>query len=87
MSQDSRVHPSPSQIRKDDHIDLCHRGDVTLSGDRGLWSDVSLIHNALPELKLSDVILETEVWSARPIKAPLMLTGICLLYTSPSPRD
>lgn len=76
MSQDSEVQPSPSQIRKDDHIDLCHRGDVTLSGDRGLWSDVSLIHNALPELKLSDVTLETEVWSARPIKAPLMLTGM-----------
>ena len=46
-----------SQARKEDHIDLCHRGDVTLIGDRGLWSDVNLVHNALPELKMSDLDL------------------------------
>lgn len=76
MTQGNPSTPSPSQIRKDDHIELCHRGNVTLSGDRGLWSDVSLIHNALPELKLSDISLETEAWSALKLKAPLMLTGM-----------
>ena len=65
-----------SQDRKDDHIDLCHRGDVSLTGDRGLWSDVSLVHNALPELQLSEVNLQTQIWGDTQISAPVMLTGM-----------
>lgn len=76
MNQDKLKGLSPSQIRKEDHIDLCHKGDVTLDGDRGLWSDVSLVHNALPELRMSDVSMDTYVWGNLKIKAPLMLTGM-----------
>lgn len=64
-----------SQARKEDHIDLCHRGDVTLSGDRGLWSDVHLVHDALPELKMSDLDLNA-TFMGHTLSAPLMLTGM-----------
>ena len=65
-----------SQNRKDDHLELCHRGDVSLPGDRGLWSDINLVHNALPELQLSELNLETKLWGNLAIKAPVMLTGM-----------
>lgn len=67
---------SPSQQRKEDHINLCYQGDVTLEGDRGLWSEVQLIHNALPELREREVSLETRFLDRFELKAPLMLTGM-----------
>lgn len=76
MTQDKIKQLSASQLRKEDHIELCHRGDVSLDGDRGLWADVSLVHNALPELKMSDVSMTTTIWGGVSIKAPLMLTGM-----------
>ena len=55
VGRDSKL--GRSQARKEDHIDLCYQGDVSLKGDRGLWSEVQLVHNALPELKMSDLDL------------------------------
>ena len=80
MSTDSPISPSASRLtrsqrRKDDHIELCYSGDVSLEGDRGLWSDVHLEHDALPELRMSDVSLETEM-IGHTFAAPLMLTGM-----------
>lgn len=65
-----------SQIRKDEHIELCHRGDVGLEGDRGLWSEVTLIHHAMPELNLGEMSLKTTIWGGAEIDAPLLLTGM-----------
>ena len=64
-----------SQARKEDHIDLCYQGDVSLRGDRGLWSEVQLVHNALPELKMSDLDLSMS-FMGHQLSAPMMLTGM-----------
>ena len=61
--------------RKQDHIDLCHTGDVGLVGDMGLFSDVRMIHQALPELAMSDIQLDT-AFLDHSLKMPLMLTGM-----------
>ena len=73
MSSTSKL--ERSKRRKDDHIELCYQGDVSLEGDRGLWSEVTLIHNALPELMMSDLDLKTSFMGAT-LDAPLMLTGM-----------
>ena len=73
VERDSKL--ERSQARKEDHIDLCYQGDVSLRGDRGLWSDVQLVHNALPELKMSDLDLNVN-FMGRELSAPLMLTGM-----------
>lgn len=67
---------TPSQQRKEDHIQLCYQGDVGLSGDPGLWSEIQLIHNALPELNLSDLSTETNLFDRFNFSAPIMLTGM-----------
>jgi isopentenyl-diphosphate delta-isomerase len=66
-----------SQIyqRKIDHIQLCHQGDVQPKTANGLFDEVQLIHNALPELKLSDIDISTHLLG-KPIRAPLMVTGM-----------
>ena len=61
--------------RKRDHIQLSHDGPVGLEGDRGLWSEVTLVHNALPELAMSEVDLSAQLLG-HPLKAPLMITGM-----------
>ena len=61
--------------RKEDHIDLCHVGDVGLKGDRGLFEEVRLVHQAMPELAMSEVHLGTPFLDHQ-LAAPLMLTGM-----------
>jgi isopentenyl-diphosphate delta-isomerase len=61
--------------RKRDHLALCHRAPVQVAGHQGLWSEVHLVHNALPELCRGDLLLETPFLRHR-LRAPLMLTGM-----------
>jgi isopentenyl-diphosphate delta-isomerase len=61
--------------RKDDHIDLCHTGDVGLAGDPGLFSQVRLIHQAMPELAMADLDLRT-AFLDHELSMPVMLTGM-----------
>ena len=61
--------------RKQDHIDLCHTGDVGLGGDPGLFSEVRMIHQALPEVAMSNIDLSTRFLD-HSLQAPLMLTGM-----------
>lgn len=61
--------------RKEDHIELCHKGDVGLDGDLGLFSEVRLIHQAMPELAMEDIDLGTDFLDHR-LAVPLMITGM-----------
>jgi isopentenyl-diphosphate delta-isomerase len=66
-----------SQIyqRKLDHIQLCYQGEVQPKNANGLFEEVQLIHNALPELKLSEIEISTHLLG-KAIKAPFMVTGM-----------
>lgn len=61
--------------RKRDHLSLCHRAPVQVASHAGLWSEVQLVHNALPELSRSELQLDTPFLRHR-LRAPLMLTGM-----------
>jgi isopentenyl-diphosphate delta-isomerase len=68
---------SKSQIyqRKIDHIELCHKGAVQPDKASTLFEEVELIHQALPELKLSQIDITTNLLG-KSIKAPFMVTGM-----------
>ena len=61
--------------RKRDHIELCHTGPVGLEGDRGLWNEIQLVHQALPEVSMNEVDLSSQLLGT-PLKTPLMITGM-----------
>ena len=61
--------------RKIDHIDLCHTGSVGLHGDPGLFGDVRLLHNAMPELAVSDLDLSVPFLDHH-LSTPIMVTGM-----------
>jgi isopentenyl-diphosphate delta-isomerase len=60
--------------RKSEHIDLALRlGDR--AGSSAGWSDVTLVHDALPDVDLEDVDLTTDVLG-RPHAIPLLISGM-----------
>ena len=61
--------------RKADHLDLCTDGDVSFRRKTTLFETVELIHNALPELAVSDVDLSTE-FAGKTLKAPLVIAAM-----------
>lgn len=61
--------------RKRDHIDLCHTGPVEAGDHGGLWGDVKLVHDALPELAMGQLDLETPFLD-HTLRAPVMVTGM-----------
>ncbi|WXG45032.1 MAG: type 2 isopentenyl-diphosphate Delta-isomerase [Promethearchaeati archaeon SRVP18_Atabeyarchaeia-1] len=61
--------------RKLDHIRICLTKDVQSLHKRPGFLDIELIHNALPEIDLSDVSTETEFFGKR-IAAPLAIAGM-----------
>lgn len=61
--------------RKRDHIDLCNTGDVHGGEHFGLFEDVALVHDALPELAMSELDLSTPFLD-HTLAAPLMVTGM-----------
>ncbi len=70
---DSRV-PAISS-RKADHLDLCTTGDVGFQDKTTLLEEVELVHDALPELSLSDVDLSTPLLGKR-LRAPLVIAAM-----------
>ncbi len=59
--------------RKLDHLELCTDGDVQAAD--GLFSEVQLVHDALPELAMTDVDLRTRLLDHE-LSAPIMVTGM-----------
>lgn len=61
--------------RKADHITLCVDGEVSFRDKTNLLEDVELVHDALPELALDEVSLETELAGKR-LRAPLIIAAM-----------
>ncbi|MEC7988045.1 MAG: type 2 isopentenyl-diphosphate Delta-isomerase, partial [Myxococcota bacterium] len=61
--------------RKADHIDLCIEGDVGFHQKTNLFEEVELIHDALPELAVSDIDLRTE-FAGVTLQAPLVIAAM-----------
>ena len=61
--------------RKIDHIELCDTGDVEHGVHRGLFEDVVLVHDALPELSMDELDLSTPFIDHQ-LAAPIMVTGM-----------
>lgn len=61
--------------RKRDHIEIAAHGPVVGADHRGLFDDVQLVHDALPELAMHEVDLSAHLLG-RPLRAPLMVTGM-----------
>lgn len=61
--------------RKRDHIDLCNTGDVHPGGHHGLFEEVWLVHDAMPELAMHEIDLATSLLDHR-LRAPVMVTGM-----------
>jgi isopentenyl-diphosphate Delta-isomerase len=60
--------------RKADHLRLAAEADVEASAAAG-WSDVRLVHEALPSIDLCDVELQTE-FLGKHLEAPLVIAGM-----------
>ena len=69
--------------RKIEHLMIARREDIDLSRSGSWFDHVRLIHSALPDASFDDVDLSWRFLGYE-LSAPLL---ICLLYTSPSPRD
>ena len=61
--------------RKDAHLDLCATEEVEPAGNETLFEDVSLVHEALPELSVAEVDLSTSFLGKR-LRAPVLITGM-----------
>ena len=69
--------PKPPSIssRKADHLDLCIDGDVGFRRKSNLIEEIELIHDALPELAVSDVDLTTS-FAGKTLRAPLVIAAM-----------
>jgi isopentenyl-diphosphate delta-isomerase len=67
--------PDETLRRKDAHLDLCANGDVEPQANDALFSEVSLVHDALPELAVAELDL-TSAFLGKPLKLPLLITGM-----------
>lgn len=66
---------APTSRRKDAHLDLAASAQVEPEGSSTLLDDVHLVHDALPDLDLTDVSLDTP-WMGKTLRAPLLITGM-----------
>ncbi|QSX77486.1 type 2 isopentenyl-diphosphate Delta-isomerase [Agrilutibacter solisilvae] len=61
--------------RKDAHLDLCSTASVEPSQNDSLLSCVQLVHCAMPEMALEEVVLSTSFFG-KTIRAPLLVCGM-----------
>lgn len=63
------------ESRKTDHLELTARGDVGFRQQGTLFSDVHLVHDALPELHLDEIDLSCTVLGKR-LRAPILIAAM-----------
>lgn len=61
--------------RKADHLDLCATDEVAFQGKTTLFEQVQLVHEALPELAVSDIDLTTRL-AGRTLRAPIVIAAM-----------
>jgi len=61
--------------RKADHLDFCATDDVAFKSATTLLEQVQLVHDALPELAVSEVDLTTEL-VGRTLRAPIVIAAM-----------
>src|SRR5262249_23199176 len=61
--------------RKQEHLDLCLRGDVESAVKTTLLEEVELVHDAVPDLALDGVDTSTR-WLGKRLAAPLLITSM-----------
>lgn len=61
--------------RKRDHLDICLHEDVNARRKTTLFEYVELVHNALPELNIDSVSIETHFLGHR-LKAPILIDSM-----------
>jgi isopentenyl-diphosphate Delta-isomerase len=61
--------------RKNDHLELCATDDVAFQNKTTLFEQVTLVHDALPELAMSDIDLSTSV-VGKTLRAPLFIAAM-----------
>jgi isopentenyl-diphosphate delta-isomerase len=61
------------ESRKDEHVRLALEKNVSASYN--YWNDISLVHNALPEINKSEIDLSTE-FLGKQLGAPLLISGM-----------
>jgi isopentenyl-diphosphate delta-isomerase len=61
--------------RKRSHLELCEGEAVEFKGKTTLLEEVDLLHDALPELAVDEVAIDTTLLGKR-LRAPLLITGM-----------
>jgi isopentenyl-diphosphate delta-isomerase len=61
--------------RKSDHIRICLTEEVQTLRRKPGFEDIDFVHNALPEIDISDVDIGTELFG-RKLRAPLIIAGM-----------
>jgi isopentenyl-diphosphate delta-isomerase len=69
------VTDQPISRRKADHLELCASGQAAFRARTTLLECVHLVHDALPDARLEEVDLSTEILGHR-FAAPIMVTGM-----------
>ena len=65
----------PISDRKRAHLDLCEQAEVEYARKTTLLEDVDLVHDALPELAVTEIDVSTSLLGKR-LRAPLLITGM-----------
>ncbi len=74
MAESSKVEPAIAR-RKADHIEIAASGRANFANNGTLLDQVTLIHQALPEIAMADIDLVTSL-AGQQLRAPLMITGM-----------
>ena len=61
--------------RKADHLALARTGDVGFVQKTALWEAVEFVHDALPEIAVSEVDVRAD-WLGRTLRAPLVIAAM-----------
>src|SRR5712691_2423040 len=65
--------PSKTEQRKAEHVNIILQENV--SAEYNYWSDIRLVHNALPEIDLDDIDLGVKFFGKR-LEAPLIISSM-----------